>query len=148
VAKAPLVAGGRVWVESDVFDIDHRIKHGDESGWRGDPTMRLSWNPANRMFEVWATDLGGTDYIAASHDECNHVLLQKLVAGDPQKFDVIQGVLDTNRRLAAEREAAHKERRMEAHEKLQWGIRQDFGHLLGGKQGVHSMYVPKQKKAG
>lgn len=136
---------GRVWIESDVFDIDRRIKEGDESGWRGDPTMFLQWNIETRMFEVWGSDARGTRYLACSHHECNHVLLQKLVAGDPRRHDVIQEVLDANERAKVEREAEHREKRMEAHEKLQWGIRQDFGHLLGGKQGVHSMYVPKKK---
>lgn len=132
--------GPRMWVDASVFDIDRRIKEGDESGWRGDPTMDLMFNPATRMFEVWGTDLGGNRYMAASHHRADHTLLMKLVNGDPQRFDVVAGVLETNRRLAEAREAAEKEQRMEAHHKLQWAIRRDFGHLMGGRKAVHSMY--------
>ena len=136
--------GPRMWVDASVFDIDRRIKEGDESGWRGDPTMDLMFNPANRMFEVWGTDLAGTRYLAASHHRADHTLIQKLILGDPQKFDVIAGVLETNRRIAEQREAAEREQRMEAHEKLQWAIRRDFAQHFGGKGSVHS--VPARDK--
>lgn len=130
----------RVWVDASVFEIDRRIKEGDESGWRGDPTMDLVFDIPTKMFQVWGTDAAGNRYLACSHHKCDHTLLMKLVNGDPQKFDVVAGVLETNARLAAAREAAEKEQRMEAHHKLQWALRRDFGHLMGGRKAMHSMY--------
>jgi len=138
-------AGPRMWVDRGVFEIDRRIKEGDESGWRGDPTMDLMWNPANGMFEVWGTDLAGTRYLAASHHRADHTLLEKLVKGDPRRFDVIAGVLETNARLARERDAAERDMRLEKHEKLAWAINRDFAPG-GNRHRNHSMYPAYRTK--
>lgn len=131
---------GRAWVDGDVLDIGRRIQQGDESGWRGDPTMWLAYNAMTGRFEVWATDLGGNQYIAASHDECNHVLIQKLIAGDPRRGDVLAGVLEVNARARADAERREREQRLIAHDKLAWALRKDLGHLYGGTRRQHSMH--------
>ena len=121
----------------DLMDIDRRIKQGDESGWRGDPTMGVFINRFTGQFEVWGVDRGGNEYLAAAHDKLDHTLLIKLREGDPTKHDVIQRVLDKNQRLRDEREARDRERIAEVADKLQWGIRQDFGQHLGGRKRMH-----------
>ena len=51
------VDGGHHMVEVafDVYDIANRIQRGDESGWRGDPSASLMFNPLINRFEVWMT---------------------------------------------------------------------------------------------
>jgi hypothetical protein len=144
--RAPLVAGGRVWVDTDVFDIDRRIKEGDESGWRGDPSMYLCYDQRTGRFEVWGTDRGGRKYIAASHHACDQTLLTKLVMGDPTKNDVIGRVFAENAKLKAEQDAKVKDRQLEIADKIGFAIRTDLGHLHGGRNRKHSMY--QGKKAG
>jgi hypothetical protein len=132
--------GPRVWVDSSVLDIDHRIKHGDESGWRGDPSMFLMYNPESKRFEVWGIDRGGNQYMAASHHACDITLLHKLVAGDPQKNDVFAQVLEQNRKIKAEQEATERDKRLEVADKIGFAVRQDIGHLFGGRRPTQSMY--------
>lgn len=132
--------GPRVWIDGSVLDIDRRIKEGDESGWRGDPSMFLMFNPQNDMFEVWGIDRGGNQYMAAAHHRCDHTLLQKLVAGDPTKNDVIGRVLADNAKLKKEQETKEREQRLEVADRLGHAIRQDVGHLFGGRKHTHSMY--------
>lgn len=139
--------GDRIFVDASVFEIERRIKEGDESGWRGDPSMELTLNPANRRYEILARDLGGNIYVAASHNRCDHTLIQKLVAGDPRKHDVIQRVLDDNARLRVERAQAERDKSMAAHEKLQWALRRDFAAHMGGRTGAYSMYAGKKENA-
>jgi hypothetical protein len=148
VNERPRIAGNRVWIDQSVLDIDRRIKEGDESGWRGDPSMFLMFNPATDLFEVWGIDRGGNQYMACSHHQCDHILLQKLVAGDPTKNDVVGKVLEANERLQKDREDAEKDKRMEAHDKLAHAIRQDFGAHLGGRKLSHGMYDGKKKEGG
>lgn len=137
--------GPYIYVSSHVLDLDERIKNGD-SGWRGDPSMDLMFNPETRRFEVWGTDAGGNRYLACSHHKADNTLIEKLILGDPTKFDVVAGVLETNARIAAQREAAEREKRLAAHDKLAWAIRQDFGHLAGGRRTQHSMYDATKHK--
>ena len=143
---SPLIAHGRAWIDHDVFDIDRRIKEGDESGWRGDPSMFLMWNPANSMFEVWGHDRAGNQYLACSHHRCDHTLLTKLVAGDPVKNDVIGRVMAANDKLAADRREAERDKRLEIADRMGYAIRQDLGHLYGGRNRQHSIpEVPYRK---
>lgn len=145
--STPFIAGGRVWVESDVFDIDKRIKHGDGgTGWRGDPSMYLCYNPRTAMFEVWGADKMGVKYIAASHHACDQTLLMKLVAGDPTKNDVIGRVLAENAKARKDEADRIKDRQLEIADKIGHAIRKDLGHLYGSRRASHSMY--DGKKAG
>ena len=130
-----------MWVESSIFDIDRRIKDGDESGWRGDPSMGLFYNPQTLMFEVWGIDRGGNQYLACSHHACDHTLLAKLVAGDPTRNDVIGRVLAANEKANKDRSDAERDRRSEIADKLGFAIRKDFGHLEGGTHRQTSLYV-------
>lgn len=72
-------------VSWDVYDIATRIQKGDESGWRGDPSASLMFNPLAGRFEVWMIDVMGNPYVACSHDKCDHTLITKLIEGDWQK---------------------------------------------------------------
>jgi hypothetical protein len=140
VRERARLGGDRIWVSSSVFDIDRRIKEGDESGWRGDPSMFLMLNPATDMFEVWGIDRGGNQYMACSHHTCDHTLLQKLVAGDPTRHDVIAGVLEANEKAKRDREAADRDKALVVADKLGHAIRKDFDM---GKR-VHGMYDGKK----
>lgn len=119
----------------DMFDIDYRIKHGDESGWRGDMTMGIFVNPETEWFEVRGLDRNGNPYLAASHPTLDHTLLIKLRDGDPTKNDVHQRVLDHNAKVKLDQEYAQAQARGEGQEKMQWALRQAFGHLTGGRGG-------------
>lgn len=123
----------------DLMDIDSRIKNGDESGWRGDPTMGIFINRHTGMFEVWGIDRGGNQYLAASHDKLDHTLLIKLREGDPTKHDVFQRVLDHNQKMLDDARAKERERLAEVGEKFQWAIRQDFAQHMGGRKRVHAV---------
>lgn len=139
----------------DLMDIDHRVKYGDESGWRGDPTMCVCINsipghPQEGWFEVWGIDRGGNQYKAASSPKLDHSLLIKLREGDPTRSDPWQKVLDHNAKVKADQEQADREKRADIADKLAWGIRQDFGHLYGGRRNHwhiskgESMDLPKK----
>lgn len=142
---SPFTNTRRVWVTTDVLDINRRVQEGDESGWRGDPSMFLMWNPETDEFEVWGTDRAGVQYLAASHHRCDHTLIQKLIAGDPQKNDVIGRVMANNARLEKERSDAERDKRLEIADKLGFAIRSDLGHLYGGRNRKQSLYIPGSK---
>jgi hypothetical protein len=89
---------------------------------------------------VWGIDRGGNQYMAASHHACDHTLLQKLVDGDPQKNDVFAKVLEQNRKVKADEENKQREQQLEVADKIGWAVRQDVGHLFGGRRLQHSMY--------
>jgi hypothetical protein len=130
----------------DLYDIDRRIKEGDESGWRGDPTMGVFFNRITNNYEVWGVDRAGNDYIAASHHKLDHTLLIKLRDGDPRKHDVFQRVLDHNAKLVADRDAADREKRAELADKMAWAIRRDFATHMGGGRRTHSIPEAPYKK--
>lgn len=137
--RAPYVHAGMVHMPETVLDIDRRIKFGDESGWRGDPSMRLYWNPTSMEYEVVGTDAMGVDYLAASHHTCDHTLLIKLVAGDPRKHNVPAEILARNAKRRADIDAAEREQRLAIADKMEWAIRQDLGQHLGGRKRMHAV---------
>lgn len=137
--RAPRIAGGMVHLDQTVLDIDRRIKYGDESGWRGDPSMGLYWNPASMMYEVIGVDRTGQQYLAASHDRCDHTLLMKLVAGDPRKHNVAAEVLARNEKLRADADAAAKEKRLEVADKMHHAVKKDLGHHMGGTKRLYTV---------
>ncbi len=118
----------------DLMDLDRRVKEGDESGWRGDPTMGIFINRHTGEFEVWGIDRGGNQYKAASHHKLDHTLLIKLREGDPTRNDPFQRVLDHNEKVKADREKAEHEQLAQVADKMAWGIRQDFSQHLGGRR--------------
>jgi hypothetical protein len=135
----------------DLLDLDRRIKDGDESGWRGDPSMGVFVNTITGHFEVWGIDRGGNGYLAASHDKLDHTLLIKLREGDPTRHDTFQRVLDHNAKVVADQKAAAHDKLTEAGDKLQWAIRKDFGQHMGGTRrqwhidkGISSPIKPKE----
>lgn len=141
-----LEANGVMWLPVDIFDIDRRIKEGDESGWRGDPTMGLFLNPHTGMFEVWGIDRANNQYKACTHHELSVEIIHKLRDGDPIRNDPFQKVLDHNAKVKADAEAKDREGLAEVADKLAWGIRKDFGHLAGGTRRLH--HIPSKPKEG
>lgn len=144
-------ANGVMYLPMDLFDIDRRIKDGDESGWRGDPSMGLFYNPHAGRFEVWGRDRANNEYLAATHHELSVEIVHKLRDSDPQRVDVFQQVLDHNEKVKADNAAKDREKLAEVADKLKWGIRQDFGHLAGGtrrlwhlRRGAHSTLPDKE----
>jgi len=121
-----------------MLDIDRRIKDGDESGWRGDPSMGLFYNQHLARFEVWGLDVRGKEYLAAANDNLDVRIIEQLRLGHPEN-DPFQRVLDNNARIKADAEKAERERVAELGDKLAWGIRQDFGQHLGGKKIMHAV---------
>lgn len=138
-----LRANGQLWMTpadmGAMLDIDRRIKDGDESGWRGDPSMGLFYNQQLERFEVWGFDRSGKEYLAAAHDKLDITLVHKLRDGDPRKHDVFQRVIDNNLKVQAEQAKADAEKLAEVADKLQWGIRQDFGQHFGGRKRFHAV---------
>lgn len=110
----------------DLYDIDARIKDGDESGWRGDPSMGIFVNTETGMFEVWGKDRAGRDYLAASHHQLDHTLLIKLREGDPQKHDVIDRVLKHNQKLRDDQKQADDEKFAVIADKVRHAINKEF----------------------
>lgn len=137
--RAPYVHAGMVHMPETVLDIDHRIKFGDESGWRGDPSMGLYWNQGTQEYEVVGIDRSGQQYLAASHHTCDHTLLLKLVAGDPTKHDVPAEILARNAKRKADEEAAIREEQREIADKMHFAAKQDLGQHLGGRKRLYTV---------
>jgi len=130
------------WAEisTDVFDIARRIREGDESGWRGDPTASIMFNPITNHFEVWMVDGLNQPYIACSSSRCDHSLIVKLIEGDWQKGKRLhEDLMKKNRAIKDAHETAEKEKRLELADKLHWALIKDLGHLDGGNRRQYSM---------
>lgn len=129
-------------VTTDVYDIARRIREGDESGWRGDPSASLMLNPYTKKFEVWMVDGMNVPYIAATSDRCDHSLLVKLVEGDWQKGrQLLEELQKKNRDAHAARVGAEEDKRQEIADKLHWAIIKDVGHMEGGNRRHTSFYT-------
>lgn len=127
-------------VSFDVYDIATRIQKGDESGWRGDPSASLMFNPITSRFEVWMIDATGTPYIACSHNRCDHTLIVKLIEGDWQKGkQLAEDMMKKNRAIKDAHERDEQDRRRELADKLHWALVRDIGHLEGSNRRIHSM---------
>ena len=124
---------------ADLRDLDKRIKFGDESGWRGDPTMCIVFNKPIKQFEIWGIDNHGNQYMAASDHVLGLNLVRKLAAGDYQKHDVVQEILDHTAKMQAAADQEKRDKFREVGEKMQWAIRREFSQHLGGKGGVHAI---------
>lgn len=136
------VEGGSEMAEVswDVYDISTRIQRGDESGWRGDPSASLMFNPLANRFEVWMVDATNTPYVACSHDRCDHTLITKLIEGDWQKGkQLAEDIMKRNRQIKDAHEQAEKDKRQELADKLHWALVRDLGHLEGSNRRIHSM---------
>lgn len=129
-AISPLTSTGTVPMSvamvGDMYDLDDRIKNGDESGWRGDPTMCINLNTITGWWEVWGIDRAGNQYLAASHDKLDHTLLIKLREGDPRKNDVFERVLQANQKLKDDQKKADDEQFAEIAGKMQHAINKEF----------------------
>lgn len=141
-----LEANGVVWLPTamvaDIQDLDERIKYGDESGWRGDPSMGIFLNRQAERFEVWGIDRSGRQYMAASHDRLDDGwIILKLLAGDPYRHDVFQETLDHNAKVRADNKAKDAEAFREVGDKLHWALRKDLG--LGDR--LHAVGAPDKK---
>jgi len=136
------VEGGSQMAEVafDVYDIATRIQKGDESGWRGDPSASLMFNPIIGRFEVWMVDATGTPYVACSHHRADHTLIVKLIEGDWQKGKALhEDLLKKNKAILASHETEEKEKRLELADKLHWALIKDVGHLGGSNKRSISM---------
>lgn len=141
------IPGADAWAEisTDVFDIARRIREGDESGWRGDPTASILFNPLTQHFEVWLIDDHNTPYIACSSPKCDHSLIVKLIEGDWQKGKkLLEEIQKKNQAAHDARLSADRDRAEEIADKMHHAIIKDLGHHLGGTKRMHSMHHPKK----
>lgn len=142
------IPGADAWAEisTDVFDIARRIREGDESGWRGDPTASILFNPLTQHFEVWLIDDHNTPYIACSSSKCDHSLIVKLIEGDWQKGKrLLEEIQKKNQQARAAEDTARRDQAAEIADKMHHAILKDLGHLEGGTRRHHSMYDNKKK---
>jgi len=124
----------------DVYDIATRIQKGDESGWRGDPSASLMFNPLIGRFEVWMVDAMGTPYVACSHHRADHKLIIKPIEGDWQKGKSLhEDLMKRNKAIKAAHETDEQEKRLELADKIHWALIKDIGHLDGGNKRHFSM---------
>jgi len=128
-------------ITTDVYDIARRVREGDESGWRGDPSASLMHNPFTNKFEVWLVDGMNVPYIAATSDKCDHTLIMKLIEGDWQKGKLLEELQKKNRAARQAQIDGEQDRRMEIADKLHWALLKDVGHLEGGTHRHTSFYV-------
>jgi hypothetical protein len=123
-----------------VYNISERIRKGDESGWRGDPTASILFNPLTQHFEVWLIDGQNTPYIACSSPRCDHSLIVKLIEGDWQKgHRLIEDIQKKNRAARAAEDSAQRDKAEELADKMHFAIIKDIGHLEGGTKRQYSM---------
>lgn len=124
---------GRVTVEGDVHDVIRRIEQGDPTlGWEGDPDLRLVANIEDGTFEVWARDAQGDPYIAVSHPTCDASLIRRLAAADNRRDTVMARIARADAQRQADEERASEGRLEELADRLQFGLRRDLGHRVGG----------------
>lgn len=129
-------------ITMDVYNICERIRNGDESGWKGDPSASVMFNPLTAKFEVWLVDGQNVPYIAASGDRCDHSLIVKLIEGDWRKGHQLLKELQTKNRAAHQAQIdSQEDMRMELADKLHWAILKDIGHLEGGTHRQTSFYA-------
>lgn len=150
-----LEANGIMWLSRDhldqLADIDRRAKYGDESGWRGDPTMCVCINTnktdaEHGWFEVWGIDARGNPYKAASHPRCDVGLIERLRLGDWQNQDPFSRVMEQNARMQADVDARRADQRAGVVDKMAWAVRRDFAAELGtGRHDVHAVPAFKEK---
>jgi hypothetical protein len=136
------IPGSDGWAEisTDVYNIAERIRKGDESGWRGDPTASILFNPLTQHFEVWLIDGQNTPYIACSSPRCDHSLIVKLIEGDWQKgHRLIEDIQKKNRAARAAEDSAQRDKAEELADKMHFAIIKDIGHLEGGTKRQYSM---------
>lgn len=132
-------------VTMDIYDISRRIREGDESGWRGDPTASVMFNPLTQQFEVWLIDDHNTPYIACSGPRCDHSLIVKLIEGDWQKGKkLLEEIQKKNRQAQEARLTADRDRAEEIADKMHFAIIKDLGHLEGGTRRQYSMNTNKK----
>lgn len=143
------IPGSDGWAEisSDVYDIARRVREGDESGWRGDPTASVLFNPLTQHFEVWMIDDQNTPYIACSSLRCDHSLILKLIEGDWRKgHRLLEEIQKKNHAAKKAEDDAKKDHAAEIADKIHWAIIKDLGHLNGGTRRQHSMSTPDKKQ--
>jgi hypothetical protein len=141
------IPGADGWMEvtMDIYDISRRIREGDESGWRGDPTASVMFNPLTQQFEVWLIDDHNTPYIACSGPRCDHSLIVKLIEGDWQKGKkLLEEIQKKNRQAQEARLTADRDRAEEIADKMHFAIIKDLGHLEGGTRRQYSMNTNKK----
>ena len=141
------IPGAEGWMEvtMDIYDISRRIREGDESGWRGDPTASVMFNPLTQQFEVWLIDDHNTPYIACSAPRCDHSLIVKLIEGDWQKGKkLLEEIQKKNRQAQEARLSADRDRAEEIADKMHFAIIKDLGHLEGGTRRQYSMNSNKK----
>lgn len=135
------IPGAEGWMEvtTDIYDIARRVREGDESGWRGDPTASVMFNPVTNHFEVWMIDETNTPYIACSNQRCDHTLIMKLIEGDWQKGRrLLEEIQKKNRTAHAAKLSEDRDRAEEIADKMHWAIIRDLGHLEGGTRRQYS----------
>lgn len=142
------IPGADQWAEIslDVYNISERIRKGDESGWRGDPSASVMFNPMTQQFEVWLVDDQNTPYIACSGPRCDHSLIVKLIEGDWQKGKRLLEEIQKKNREARDREMSlQRDMSEELADKMHYAIIKDMGHLEGGTRRQHSFNTNKKK---
>lgn len=140
------IPGADGWAEisTDVYDIARRVREGDESGWRGDPTASIMFNPLTQHFEVWLVDAMNQPYIACSSPRCDHTLIMKLIEGDWQKGKrILEDIQKKNKAAHDAQVAGDREKAEEIADKIHWAIIKDLGHLEGGNKRFFSMNTNK-----
>jgi len=60
LAHPEWVAGRRLWMDTPMRDLIHRVRHGDPvKGWEGDDRLGLYWNGPDERFELWRLEDDG-----------------------------------------------------------------------------------------
>lgn len=142
------IPGADNWVEVslDVYNITERIRKGDESGWRGDPSASVMFNPLTQQFEVWLVDEHQTPYIACSGPRCDHSLIVKLIEGDWQKGKkLLEEIQKKNREARSKEMSLQRDMSEELADKMHYAIMKDLGHMEGGTRRQHSFNTSKKK---
>jgi hypothetical protein len=124
--------GGWVEIDERVLDISRRIREGDEL-WRGDPNMRLFYNPRTEEYEVIALDAHGTEYVAISTPHCGTNILIQLARTDWQRGAAVYREFRENaERADRERRQRADDARRERFDQFRHALKREMGHHYGG----------------
>jgi hypothetical protein len=119
------VAGRRLWMDSAMRDLIHKIHHGDPvKGWEGDPMLAVYYDGSERRWELWRFEDDGEYRMtmrsapdAVFDDRVIDVLLER--DRRRRRLSLHDEIVAHNESLDATRAARHEE----------W-VREDIGPRL------------------
>lgn len=109
------VAGRRLWMDSAMTDLIHKLHHGDPvRGWEGDEALAVYWNPDHQVWEIMRLE-DDNQYRLVLRSRpgvpFDERVIDKLCEWDTRRHqrDLHREISDHNERVDAEKRAGFSE---------------------------------------